>query len=33
LANVQFESKNNQSVDKSQLASMLARLLLTVLPF
>jgi len=33
LANAQFESKNNQSVDKSQLSSMLARFFLTVLPF
>jgi len=33
LANAQFESKNSQSIDKSQLASMVARLLLTVLPF
>jgi flagellar L-ring protein FlgH len=33
LANAQFESKNNQSVDKSQLGSMVARLFLTVLPF
>ena len=33
MANLQFESKNNQSVDKSQLGSMVARLLMTVLPF
>lgn len=33
LANVQFESKNTQSLDKSQLGSMLARFFLTVLPF
>jgi flagellar L-ring protein precursor FlgH len=33
LANAQFESKNNQSIDKSQLGSMVARLLMTVLPF
>ncbi len=33
LANAQFESKNNQSIDKSQLNSMLARFFLTVLPF
>jgi flagellar L-ring protein precursor FlgH len=33
LANAQFESKNNQSIDKSQLGSMLARFFLTVLPF
>lgn len=33
LANAQFESKNSQSVDKSQVGSMLARFFLTVLPF
>jgi flagellar L-ring protein precursor FlgH len=33
MANLQFESKNNQSVDKSQLGSMVARLLMTILPF
>lgn len=33
LANVQFESKNAQSLDKSQLSSMLARFFLTILPF
>ena len=33
LANIQFESKNNQSIDTSQLGSMVARLLMTVLPF
>ena len=33
LANAQFESKNTQSLDKSQLGSMLARFFLTVLPF
>lgn len=33
LANVQFESKNTQSLDKSQVGSMLARFFLTVLPF
>lgn len=33
LANAQIESKNSQSVDKSQIGSMLARFFLTVLPF
>jgi flagellar L-ring protein precursor FlgH len=33
LANTQLESKNNQSIDKSQSGSMLARFFLTVLPF
>ena len=33
LANVQFESKNAQSIDQSQVGSMLARFFLTVLPF
>lgn len=33
LANVQFESKNSQSLDKAQVVSMLARFFLTVLPF
>jgi flagellar L-ring protein FlgH len=33
LANAQFESKNTQSLDKSQLSSMLARFFLTLLPF
>ncbi len=33
LANVQFESKNTQGIDKSQLTSMLARFFLTILPF
>jgi flagellar L-ring protein precursor FlgH len=33
LANTQLESKNNQSIDKSQIGSMLARFFLTVLPF
>jgi flagellar L-ring protein precursor FlgH len=33
LANAQFESKNSQSLDKSQVGSMLARFFLTVLPF
>ena len=33
LANAQFESKNTQSLDKSQVGSMLARFFLTVLPF
>lgn len=33
LANVQFESKNSQGIDKSQLSSMVARFFLTVLPF
>ena len=33
LANAQFESKNSQSLDKSQFGSMLARFFLTVLPF
>ncbi len=33
LANAQFESKNSQSLDKSQIGSMLARFFLTVLPF
>ena len=33
LANVQFESKNTQSIDKAQVGSLLARFFLTVLPF
>jgi len=33
LANAQFESKNSQSVDKSQVGSMLARFFLAILPF
>jgi len=33
LANAQFESKNSQSIDKSQVGSMLTRFFLTVLPF
>ncbi|OYY92551.1 MAG: hypothetical protein B7Y41_15330 [Hydrogenophilales bacterium 28-61-23] len=33
LANAQFESKGTQSMDASQLGSMLARLFLTLLPF
>jgi len=33
LADVQFESKNSQGIDKSQISSMLARFFLTVLPF
>ena len=33
LANVQLESKNAQSLDKSQVGGMLARFFLTVLPF
>ncbi len=33
LANVKFESKNAQSLDGSQFASMMARFFLTVLPF
>lgn len=33
LANVQFESKNAQGLDKSQLVSLMARFFLTVLPF
>ncbi len=33
LANAQFESKNTQRLDKSQVGSMLARFFLTVLPF
>lgn len=33
LANVQFESKNTQSLDRAQLGSMMARFFLTVLPF
>jgi flagellar L-ring protein precursor FlgH len=33
LANAQFESKNAQSLDKSQLGSMMARFFLTILPF
>jgi flagellar L-ring protein precursor FlgH len=33
LANAQFESKNTQSLDKTQVGSMLARFFLTVLPF
>jgi len=33
LANAQFESKNSQTVDKSQVSSMLVRFFLNVLPF
>lgn len=33
LANVQFESKNSQGIDRSQLNSMMARFFLTLLPF
>lgn len=33
LANVQFESKNAQGLDKSQMVSLMARFFLTVLPF
>lgn len=33
LANVQFESKNSQGLDRSHLNSMLARFFLTLLPF
>jgi len=33
LADVQFESKSAQSIDKSQFNTMLARFFLTVLPF
>lgn len=33
LANAQFESKNTQSLDKSQLGGMMARFFLTILPF
>ncbi|MBM4181688.1 MAG: flagellar basal body L-ring protein FlgH [Betaproteobacteria bacterium] len=33
LANVKFESKNTQSMDVSQLGSMMARFFLTLLPF
>jgi flagellar L-ring protein precursor FlgH len=33
LANAQFESKNAQGIDQSQVASMMARFFLTVLPF
>lgn len=33
LADVQFESKSTQSIDRAQLGSMLARFFLTVLPF
>jgi len=33
LADVQFESKNTQSLDKAQVGSMLARFFLTLLPF
>lgn len=33
LADAHIESKNSQSLDKSQLASMMARFFLTVLPF
>lgn len=33
LADVQFESKNTQSLDKAQIGSMLARFFLTLLPF
>jgi flagellar L-ring protein precursor FlgH len=33
LANAQFESKNTQSIDTSQVGSMLARFFLTILPF
>lgn len=33
LANAQFESKNAQSIDKSQLGGMMARFFLSILPF
>ena len=33
LADVQFESKSTQSIDKAQMVSMLARFFLTVMPF
>lgn len=33
IADARIESKNSQSIDKSQMASMLARFFLTVLPF
>ncbi len=33
LANVQFESKNSQGIDRSQLTSLMARFFLTLLPF
>lgn len=33
LADVQFESKSTQGIDKSQFVSMLARFFLTVMPF
>lgn len=33
LADVQFESKNAQSLDKTQVTSMMARFFLTLLPF
>ncbi len=33
LADVQFESKSTQSIDKSQMYTMFARFFLTVLPF
>jgi flagellar L-ring protein precursor FlgH len=33
LANAQFESKNTQSIDTSQMGSLLARFFLTILPF
>ncbi|PJB03462.1 MAG: hypothetical protein CO126_06710, partial [Hydrogenophilales bacterium CG_4_9_14_3_um_filter_63_34] len=33
LADVQFESKSTQSIDKSQFNTLLARFFLTVLPF
>jgi flagellar L-ring protein precursor FlgH len=33
IADARIESKNSQSLDKSQLASMMARFFLTVLPF
>ncbi|MFA5081541.1 MAG: flagellar basal body L-ring protein FlgH [Hydrogenophilaceae bacterium] len=33
IADAKIESKNSQSIDKSQLTSMLARFFLTVLPF
>ena len=33
LADVQFESKSTQSIDKAQVGTMLARFFLTVLPF
>ena len=33
LADVQFESKSTQGVDKAQLNTMLARFFMTLLPF